>query len=412
MGGGRGRLPGLGLLIVIFAIAGVTAARHTHQSAQGRSLQPFHLTGWARAGVLRTAREKHTATLLRDGRVLVAGGDNSNGQYLSSVEFYDPRRNTWSLGPSMLTTRHEQTATLLDDGRVLLVGGEPALSEAIMTGQSAPTTPVWPPTAEIYDPRTNRWAATAPMATARYGQTAVLLHDGRVLVIGGHAIDTTQSDSALASAEMYDPRRNLWLPAGSVPGGRFDLQAVALPDDNVLVPGGDDGRDFSNPGLTSAALYDASTNRWTHTGMLHMRHWGETSTLLATGQVLVVSACSCQAKTIARSGELYDPRTGRWHISAPVPHNRIYHTATVVSDGRVLFAGGLSGPDANEYPSRLVDLYDPMTNRWTAGPPLRIGREYHTATLLSDGRVLIVGGETRSPNAVSATVLAAAEISQ
>ena len=131
---------------------------------------------WTATGSMSTARGGHTATLIRDGRVLVAGGYNGGGggyATSSAAGLYDPGTGRWTATGSMGSGRQGHSATLLPDGRVLVAGG---FSSAFTDKLSA---------AELYDPGTGRWTATGSMVTARGGHTATLLPDGRVLVAGG-----------------------------------------------------------------------------------------------------------------------------------------------------------------------------------------------------------------------------------
>jgi hypothetical protein len=156
---------------------------------------------------MNTARERHTATLLPDGRVVVAGGYSLSGGYLASAEAYDPSTGAWSPTGSLNAARSEHTATLLPNGYVLVVGG--------YNGDYLAS-------AELYDPVSGAWSTTGDLNTGRSEHTATLLPDGRLLVAGGwDGINT------LASAEVYD--RGL----GFDPAWRPTLDLVNSP----LLPG-------------------------------------------------------------------------------------------------------------------------------------------------------------------------------
>jgi Kelch motif len=135
-------------------------------------------------GSLGNERDSHTATLLPNSKVLVAGGYDGNS--LASAELYDPASGTWTATGSLATARYAHTATLLQNGKVLVAGGY---------GSGGST-----PSAELYDPVTGTWTATGGLATARYVHTATLLQNGKVLVAGG-----SNSGGYLVSAELYDP---------------------------------------------------------------------------------------------------------------------------------------------------------------------------------------------------------------
>jgi hypothetical protein len=150
-----------------------------------------------------------TATLLDDGRVLVAGG-------APVAEVYDPATGTFSPTGPLTSALHYHTATVLDDGRVLLAGGE---SQA----------------AQLFDPATGSFTPTGSMATARSMHTATLLPDGRVLVIGG--ADGSSDRSVARTAELYDPATGQFSQAPDPTGDRRAATAITLDNGDVLVLG-------------------------------------------------------------------------------------------------------------------------------------------------------------------------------
>ena len=145
-------------------------------------------------GSLRTARYGHTATLLPNGKVLVAGGRSSNASPLASAELYDQATGKWRTTGSLANARSGHTATLLPNGKVLVAGGCAGLASA-----------------ELYEPASGTWTATGSLANVREFHTATLLSNGKVLVAGG--LDT--NGHALAGAELYDPMSGTWTATGA-----------------------------------------------------------------------------------------------------------------------------------------------------------------------------------------------------
>jgi Galactose oxidase, central domain/Kelch motif len=246
--------------------------------------------------------------------------------------------------------------------------------------------------AELYDPATRTWTATGSMGTARTGHTATLLPDGRVLVAGGYGGGMVPPSSLLpTSAELYDPASGTWTATGSMGTPRIGGTATLLRDGRVLVAGGiSDG--------TSAELYDPASGTWTATGSMVIPRLGGTATLLRDGRVLVAGGC-CDGNGISlASAELYDPTSGTWTATGSMATPRSDgHTATLLTDGRVLVAGGGGGVGSasccapnihGDLPS--AELYDPVSGTWTAAGMYVQGGD--TATLLRDGRVLVAGG--------------------
>ena len=284
---------------------------------------------------MSAARQDATATLLPDGKVLVAGGSHGNVQ-LDSAELYNPSNGTWALTGPMSVARSGQTATLLPDGDVLVAGGG---CNGQAYGCDAGSFLSTLKSAELYDPATGTWSATGSMHEGRQFFTATLLPDGKVLVAGGFNDCDDDFCSDLASAELYDPATGKWTGAGTFHGPREQQTATLLGDGDVLMAGGlNEGGDSDTPRpYADAELYDPTAGTWTETAPLPAPHYGQTATLLPNGWVLVAGGQSAAA-------EIYEPSAGIWVPTGAMSTPRTDHTATLLADGRVLVTGG-TGPD-------------------------------------------------------------------
>jgi hypothetical protein len=233
--------------------------------------------GWLQAGTMNSPRTQGTATLLNDGRVLVVGGGKAAAPTYAataSAEIYDPATNTWTVAAPMSQPRALHTATLLNDGEVLVAGGATAYTGGLGTVSAS---------AEIYDPRADAWHAAAPMSVPRYFGSAARLATGQVLVAGGWSF-TTDFDPSLASVEIYDPAANHWAPTGSMSTGRARFGLVALADGRQLAVGGV-GPTYRM--LATAETWDPASGSWEATGSLTAAVMWPAIGLLRDGRVVV-----------------------------------------------------------------------------------------------------------------------------
>jgi hypothetical protein len=346
------------------------------------SPRPSPETATSPPGPIGTGRQIHTATMLGDGRVLVAGGYALGDFPVASAVIYDPATNTFRATGSLAEARGYHTATLLSDGRVLVAGGGPASWPNALTGITGP----FLASAELYKPRTGTFSPTGSMTTPREVHTATLLADGRVLITGG----ADYQSRAVASAEVYDPKTGRFSPTGSMTIARAFHTATLLADGRVLITGGSPAAWGTTDKLASAEIYDPKTGKFSATGSMTEPREFHTATMLADGRVLVAGGSGSSVDDLA-SVEIYDPSTGRFTATGSLHDGRTYHTATLLADGHVLIAGGGSDYTNLKFLAS-AELYDPATGTFSLTGPLGEARSYHAATLLADGRVLVTGG--------------------
>jgi N-acetylneuraminic acid mutarotase len=347
---------------------------------------------WSATENMITARAEHTATRLPDGKVLVAGGiaDNTEQVELASAELYDPSTGTWSSTGSMVTPRSRHTATLLANGNVLVAGGfcDPNGTKGCAAVEPNGAMAV----AELYDPRTGKWTATGSMTTERSLHTATLLADGKVLVAGAE-----HRDGIFASTELYDPGTGKWTATGSMITARTQQFAATLRDGTVLIVGGiGPTSPTEHDVLGSAEVYDPSHGKWTGSaGLITPRAQGGTAALLHDGTVIVAGGDPggvADGDPMLASAELYDPSLGNWSATSSMSTPRAESASTLLADGRVLVLGGFAEPGVPYGLLASAELFDPNTRSWIGAGSMSITRFESTATLLANGQVLVAGG--------------------
>lgn len=267
---------------------------------------------FSQTGPLSFARSGHTATLLPDGRVLVAGG-GADDAISRSAELYDRASGTFTTTGAMRVGRGHHTATLLQSGKVLITGG-------------------WVRSAELYDPATGTFTSTGDMLEIRTQHTATLLQSGKVLVAGGF------SSGASPGAELYDPSTGTFSATGSMGIGRAGHSSTVLSNGTVLVAGGSAGNGNTDV-RGSAEIYDPATSQFTTAGTMTTPRWEHTATRLRDGTVLIVGGTSSNTSGNATS-EIFDPATKIFTATGKLRVARTYHTATLMPDDTVLVVAG------------------------------------------------------------------------
>ena len=254
------------------------------------------------------------------------------------------------------------------------------------------------PTAELYNPSTGTFSYTGSMNTGRYGNAAALLPSGEVLIVGGES--SLFPATCVSSAELYNPSAGTFSYTGSLITPMCGPTATTLQDGRVLVSDG-----------TNAELYDPSTGAFSATGSLQVSRAGATATLLGNGKVLFAGGNDASGPITCpnylpvcntlTSAELYDPSTGTFTLTGSMQASRFGHTATLLSNGEVLIAGGdyyytvpnPPGPPQIETGSlNEAELYNLATGTFTVTGSMNVARAYHVAALLPSGKVMVATG--------------------
>jgi len=299
----------------------------------------------------------------------------------------------WRDVGEMEVRRREHSAVLLKDGKVLVIGG--------MTVEGLNHR--YENSCELYDPNTERWRMTRPLRNKYGNSTAFLLKDGKVLVIG-------RGDYPYDQCELYDPSTETWSSTGALITPRDDIYATLLSDGQVLVAGGD----CRNKPLASCERYDPRTGNWSPAASLSTPRILHKLVPLQNGKVLAIGGVtdlkSCEL-TGLKSCELYDPEVDKWFPTAPLSADHGKHFFAIgLPNGKVLVAGGtictftstIRCVTANCTPVPECELYNPTTEQWSPAATLPEPRSSlgATATILPTGNVLIIGGRLPKINAV------------
>lgn len=351
-----------------------------------------------KTGDMNVGRAAHTATLLNDGKVLISGGynfleGNNHSINLKSTELYDPKKGKFALASNMNYARSFHTATLLKDGRILFVGGNGGYDSKSMNNLTTKT-------AEIYDPRNGKFTLTGNLVIPRERHSATLLKDGRVLIAGGVNVKYIPpkydiKTDILNTAEIYDPKTGKFTLAGKMKVSFGENTAVILQNGNVLLasvhnynryrhlPKRDKHQSGLSYSLEKYDLYDTSKGIFYPIAVHYHNYFSEFNNLilLSDGNVLN-NGMGC--------AEIYNPYLDK-STTLECKKSRIGYTLSLRSDGKILIAGGETW---GLYPSYVdnVETFDLVKKTYSTIGQLNDHRIFHTATCLKTGKILIIGG--------------------
>jgi len=293
--------------------------------------------------------------------------------------------NTWTLTGDLNNPRIHHSSTVLNSQQVLVAGGD---MDSVLLDS-----------AELFDPSTSQWTLTTSMHQKRQKHVAVLLDDGRVLVAGGSGVSTD-----LASAEVLNPLTSTWSVVASMSSPRVGALVTKLQDGRVLVSSGT----ANGVGLNSAEIYDPASNTWASTGaMVEDATHADGALLLQDGRVFIIGLEGWQnalppssfdpPNTPTRLPQLYDPLSNSWAAASARGTQQRGGTNVVLSDGTVLSTGGSRFQTYDfGYPVFTCDvpteIYQPDTNSWSLSGAMLTPKGASHSALLPDGKVLAFGG--------------------
>jgi N-acetylneuraminic acid mutarotase len=383
---------------------------------------------WSDAAPLPEALESHEAAALGDGTVLYAGGSDTGG-YSEDAYVYDPDADAWTSKGDMTVARTHHTLTVLPDGRALAVGVDPggvppttelydpsswSLTATMVDPRSGAMTTLFdyrpfnvagsvsPADADAYNAASDTWTPLAPMFADRTAHRAVTLDNGRVLVTGGLESQPAQAKNS----QVYNPATNSWTDVAPNAITRVNGTLTRLPGNRALAAGGDDNDGSGVPYFDTAEIYDFATNSWIPaSGMMSVRRQFQQAVPLNDGRVLMIGgqiSPSTGAYSSTPLVDAYSPATDSWTPLAPLITTRYLHTATKLDNGKVLVVGGVLLTTTTGTLLASAELYDPASNTWSPAGSLATPRSEHSAVLLANGKVLVVGGEDGGPPLYSA----------
>jgi len=319
---------------------------------------------WEIVDSMNVKRWSFSSSIFSNSKILASGGDSP--VLFNSAEIYDLDNNTWENTTPMLAYRALHHLITLNNGEVIAIGGYKLRS------------------CEIFNPASHSWRYTDSLETLKYfWNTATLLNDGRILVVGGYYFDqSTLQNIHFKKCEIFDPISETWSFADSLADGRSGHTATLLNDGKVIVAGGQNIGD-----LSSCEIYDPVANQWSSAGnLLHARSF-HSAVLLSDGKVLVSGGVTPDSTLGTRNCEIYDPITNSWSEAGEMIMPRADHKSLLLLDSTVLITGGSFEPE-------IWEIYDLKTLSVVYIDTLPVIVFDPELEQFPDGRIISLGGQT------------------
>ena len=332
---------------------------------------------FAPVGNLTQATEAPPAALLTSGKVLVIVGTSGN------LDLFDPTTQNFTAAGT--ANSNYNTATLLKSGKVLLAGNGDNSTNGTCPPPPPDNVDLMPNTTRLYDPSTGSLTATGCALEEFQAGTNTRLADGRVLFVGGG--DRNMGGTPIPRSEIYDPATGKFTFSCTLPRGFYGHTATLLNNGKVLIAGGSTFFDGSGGEQANAWLYDPSTGTFTATGNMTIPRLDHTATLLGNGKVLITGGSDGSQVNgnhgVRGVAELYDPSTGKFAATGSMIFARAGHTANLLTSGQVMVAGGFDGTSI----VASAELYNPTSGTFSATGHMNAARELAAAVRLNSGKV-------------------------
>ena len=331
----------------------------------------------------------HPSGLARvPGGTIIGFVGNQSGAGIANAEILDRGLNVWSSTSPMNIARINATATLLGDGTVLVAGGENSGGVPLNS-------------AEIFDPATGKWQLVGSMASPRAVHTATQLPNGTVIVVGGLQRIPGEVAGSHTTVEIFHPATGKWSSVPELTANksnitldRFLHDAILIGNTHLLVVGGVNTDGVQYNFLQTVLMLDIESMEWTFTEPTNSRRTSTRLAVLPDGRILSAAGAAQNPRS-----ETFDHESGEWTTTKASAVIRQDHQIAVLPDGRVMAIGGRSGFRTLD----SIEFFSPADDTWTVGPPMSERRLGATATVLDDRRILVAGGASSSRGPASVT---------